>query len=153
MHGVWGLLAVLCLPVLLAGSARAGAFDSPMNANACATIDVAGAAMVLPNGAFTGAATVKQCRGLCAKGAKLCRAGVKDAASCYVGVYKNYKTFGKLNCDLVHADDAAARKVCKEGVNQVYLGILAKIDAGREGSLGDCDDWGDTCTSTCNVPM
>src|SRR5262245_24230775 len=127
MHRMCGLLLVLCLPALLAGSARAGAFGSPLNSNACGSFEIVGDAMSDPNTAFVDAATVKQCEALCAKSVKLCRAAVKDVASCYTGVYKNNQTFGKLNCDRIYENDDANRKACKENVHQNYLGILGKI--------------------------
>jgi hypothetical protein len=153
MHRMWGLVLFVCLSALVAGSARAGAFGSPLDSDACGSFDIVGDAMSDPNTAFINAASVKQCEALCGKGEKLCNAAVKDVASCYVGVYKNYETFGKLNCDRVYEGDAANRKLCKENTHASAQGITAKINAARQSSLADCATWGEVCATACNTPL
>ena len=152
MQGVWGLVLFVCLSALLAGPARAGAFGSPLSSSACGSFDIVGDAMSDPNTAFLGAANVKQCQSLCAKGAKLCSAAVKDVASCYTGVYKNIETFGKLNCDRIYEGDPVNRKLCRDQAHQSAQGINAKIDGARQSGLTDCASWGDTCAIACSAP-
>jgi hypothetical protein len=146
LFSVLALLAGLCFA--LAGPVRAGDFGAPVNSAACGEADVDGDAMPDPASAFIFAETPELCAKLCDRAGKLCRVYVNDVFACYLRVYANIRSFGKLNCESIY-DARADEKICKESLDDAVDEENALIKGERDAERENCLSWRDSCRAAC----
>ena len=140
-------LALAAAALLLAGSARAGAFASPFSYPcAAATVDA-----VFPDtNVFVGVGDTDLCVKLCKGAIKECRSWGKAAYKCAGRLYADASTYQNANCRVLYSTGELL-KACQADVKEAKA--LAKITVrnGLLDFLGDCETWSADCQAECTA--
>ncbi len=138
----------LCLA--FAGSAAAGTFDPPIEADACGSFNTV-ESMNDPNGAFSDVNSQPLCEKLCRKAAKQCASYAKKTFSCVKGWVKEARSWQNQNCDINYSDDPEVRKECKDSAKAEAANNNELSEIFRDIALDACDDWQEECEDSCLV--
>jgi hypothetical protein len=139
---------VLAAALLVASSARAGAFTTPFTFP-CAD-DFLAAIYPDPN-VFVGVGDPQLCTKLCKTAVKDCKAWAKSALKCQGKLFSDAATYQNANCKVLYSTGELLKE-CQADVKSARTLAKGNVRDHLNEFLTDCEGWGTDCAAACVAP-